>query len=97
MGQYKEEDLSRWRGLVSEQVASGKSVSAFCRERGLRVWPFYEWKKRLRKPDAAAFVAIEISRKKLIETQAAFWMILTSTPRFSKRLTSRLMCLSLSC
>jgi hypothetical protein len=65
MGQYKEEDLSRWRGLVSEQVASGKSVSAFCRERGLRVWPFYEWKKRLRKPDAAAFVSIEISREPL--------------------------------
>ena len=62
MGQYKEEDLSRWGGLVSEQVASGKSVAAFCRERDLRVWQFYEWKKRLRKPDAAAFVAVEISR-----------------------------------
>jgi hypothetical protein len=62
MGQYTEEDLARWRGLVSEQVASGKSVAAFCRERDLRVWQFYEWKKRLRKPDAAAFVAVEISR-----------------------------------
>ena len=62
MGQYTEEDLARWRGLVSEQVASGKRVAAFCRERDLRVWQFYEWKKRLRKPDAAAFVAVEISR-----------------------------------
>ena len=61
MGQSKEEDLSRWRGLVSEQVASGKSVAAFCRERGLRVWQFYEWKKRLRQPGTAAFVAVEVS------------------------------------
>lgn len=62
MGHNKEEDVARWRGLISEQVASGKSVAAFCRERGLRVWQFYEWKKRLRKPGAAAFVAVELSR-----------------------------------
>ena len=47
MRQSKEEDLARWRGLVSEQVASGKSVASFCRNRGLRVWQLYEWKKRL--------------------------------------------------
>jgi hypothetical protein len=62
MGQQKEEDEVQWRGLVSEQVASGKSVAAFCRERGLRVWQFYEWKKRLRPPETAAFVAVEVSR-----------------------------------
>jgi hypothetical protein len=62
MGQYKEADQAHWRGLVSEQVASGKSVAAFCRERGLRVWQFYEWKKRLRKPASAAFVAVEVSK-----------------------------------
>ena len=61
MGRNKEEDVARWRGLVSEQVASGRSIAAFCRERGLRVWQFYEWKKRLRKPETAAFVAVEIS------------------------------------
>jgi hypothetical protein len=62
MGQYKEEDQARWRVLVSEQAASGKSVAAFCVEHGLRVWQFYEWKKRLRQPAAAAFVAVEVSR-----------------------------------
>lgn len=35
MGQHKEEDLARWRGLVSEQATSGKSVAAFCGERAL--------------------------------------------------------------
>jgi hypothetical protein len=62
MGQDKEEGQNRWRGLVSEQVASGKSVAAFCRERGLQVWQFYDWKKRLREPSPAAFVAVEVSR-----------------------------------
>jgi hypothetical protein len=57
-----EADLAHWRGLVSGQVASGKSVAAFCRERELRVWQFYEWKKRLRKPASAAFVAVEVSK-----------------------------------
>ncbi|WP_425387801.1 IS66 family insertion sequence element accessory protein TnpA [Edaphobacter aggregans] len=61
MGRYREEDVLRWRGLVSEQVASGKSVAAFCGERGLRDWQFYEWKKRLRKAEAASFVAVEVT------------------------------------
>jgi hypothetical protein len=61
MGQYKEEDLIRWRGLVSEQVGSGKSIAAFSRERGLPVWQFYEWKKRLSSPEPATFVTVEVS------------------------------------
>lgn len=61
MGQHKEDDLARWRGLASEQAASGKSVAAFCRERGLPVWQFYEKKKRLRQPETAAFVAVRVS------------------------------------
>jgi hypothetical protein len=61
MGQAKEEDWARWQGLVSEQVEGGKSIAAFCRERGLRDWHFYEWKKRLRQADAASFVAVEVA------------------------------------
>src|SRR5258705_4151154 len=61
MGQHKEEDLARWRGLVSEQASSGKSVAAFCGERGLRDWQLYEWKKRLRQTEATSFVAVEVS------------------------------------
>jgi hypothetical protein len=47
--------------LVSEQLASGKSVAAFCRDRDLRDWQFYEWKKRLRQADAEKFVAVEVA------------------------------------
>jgi len=52
MTDKKEEALARWRGLVTEQMSSGKSVAAFCRERGLREWQLYEWKKRLRGSEA---------------------------------------------
>jgi hypothetical protein len=71
MGQHKEEDLARWRGLVSEQVASGKSAALFCRDRGLRIWQFYEWKKRLRPPEAAPFIAVEVASTEASSTQPA--------------------------
>jgi len=34
-------------------------VTAFCRERSLRDWQFYEWKKRLRNAEAAQFVEVQ--------------------------------------
>src|ERR1700756_824026 len=61
MGQQKEEEWARWRGLVAEQRASGKSVAAFCRDRDLRDWQFYEWKRRLRQADTGKFVAVEVA------------------------------------
>ena len=33
----------------------------FCRERGLRDWQFYEWKKRVRETEAAKFVSVEVA------------------------------------
>jgi Transposase len=61
MRQHKEEDLARWRGLVSEQVASGTTVAAFCRDRGLRDWQLYEWKKRLRATEITPFIVVEVA------------------------------------
>ena len=71
MGQHKEADLARWRGLVSEQVASGTSVAAFCRDRGLREWQLYEWKKRLRRSAAAPFIAVEVASTEAASAQPA--------------------------
>ena len=59
------EAWTKWVGLVSEQSESGQSVAAFCRERGLRAWHFYEWKKRVRESEAAKFVEVEIDRQSL--------------------------------
>jgi len=61
MGQPSEKIAARWRALITEQQASGQSVAAFCRERGLRDGPFYDWKKRLRSAETSPFVAVEIA------------------------------------
>jgi hypothetical protein len=55
------EAWTKWVGLVSEQSQSGQTVAAFCRERGLRAWHFYEWKKRVRESEAAKFVEVQIA------------------------------------
>ncbi len=34
----------------------------FCRERGIREWQLYEWKKRLRREAEAQFLAVELKR-----------------------------------
>ncbi|MBV9937650.1 MAG: hypothetical protein JO150_04030, partial [Acidobacteriaceae bacterium] len=47
MGQANEEERTRWREWLAEQKDSGQSVAVFCRERGVREWQFYEWRKRL--------------------------------------------------
>src|ERR1700741_5425945 len=54
------DEWAKWRDVISEQQQSGKSVAAFCRERDLRDWQFYEWKKRLRESEAARFVEVEV-------------------------------------
>jgi hypothetical protein len=71
MGQHKEEDWARWRGLVSEQAASGTTVAAFCRDRGLRDWQLYEWKKRLRATEVAPFIAVEVASTEAASAQPA--------------------------
>ena len=54
------EAAARWHGLVSEQVESGKSVAAFCRERGVPASQMFSWKKRFREKDAPRFVEVAV-------------------------------------
>jgi len=51
---------AKWRGLISEQVESGKSVAAFCRERGVPASQMFSWKKRLRDRAALGFVEVAV-------------------------------------
>ncbi len=60
MRQHKAETWSKWRGLVAEQRDSGKSVAAFCRERGLPVSQMFAWRGWLREAATAQFVEIEV-------------------------------------
>src|SRR5713101_7321372 len=52
---------TKWRRLISEQMRSGESVAAFCRERKLRASHFYWWKKRLRDNTATRFVEVQVA------------------------------------
>ncbi len=61
MKRGRTEEWAKWRRLISQQIASGRTVAAFCRDRGLRDWQFYEWKKRVREADAANFVAVNVA------------------------------------
>ena len=60
---------AKWGKLVCEQVRSGQSVAAFCRERRLCAPHFLAWKKRLRQAvtprqprggEAAQFVEVKL-------------------------------------
>jgi hypothetical protein len=53
MKQLKAALWTKWRALVSEQGQSGQTVSAFCRDRGLRDSHCCDWKKRIREDEAA--------------------------------------------
>ena len=37
---------AKWRGLISDQEQSGKTVAEFCRERGIAASKLYSWKRR---------------------------------------------------
>ena len=59
MSRRRAEEWAKWHGLVCEQSRGGRSVAAFCRERSLREWQFYEWKKRLRESETVKFVEVK--------------------------------------
>ena len=60
MDEQREQGRAKWRDLISEQQQSGKSIAEFCRERGLRAWQFYEWKKRLKESEASQFLEVRV-------------------------------------
>lgn len=64
----KDDQRARWRGLLTEQKATGQSIAAFCRDRALPVWQFYEWKKRLCPSEPGPFVAVEVVASETAET-----------------------------
>jgi hypothetical protein len=60
MRQSRTEQWAKWRGLFLEQLSSGQTVAAFCRDRGIRDSQFYDWKKRVREGEAAEFVEVKV-------------------------------------
>jgi transposase-like protein len=43
----KQERYRLWRERIADQQQSGKSIRAFCRERGQKAHLFYYWRRRL--------------------------------------------------
>jgi transposase-like protein len=41
---------TEWRQIIDGQRASGLTVAAYCRDRGIKDSAFYAWKRRLRSP-----------------------------------------------
>ena len=64
MKQLRAELWTKWRALVSEQGQSGQTVSAFCRDHGLRESLFYDWKRRIREVEAAKFVEVKVKQSR---------------------------------
>jgi transposase-like protein len=50
----------KWRLVVSEQIASGQGVAAFCKARGVTSSQLFAWKKRLREAEKAQFVEAQV-------------------------------------
>ena len=47
-----------WSRLIAEQEASGKTIRAFCKERGIAEQSVYSWRKRLRKTESVQFALL---------------------------------------
>jgi len=58
------EDLAaRWRQIIERQKSSGQTVSAFCRDGGIKPSSFFAWRRRLagEVPGARKFVEVTAS------------------------------------
>lgn len=53
-----------WARVIDEQEAGGQAVKAFCAERGLSLYNFYFWRRRLRETGPSPRFA-------LVKTKAA--------------------------
>ena len=58
-----EEQAAYWRGVISRQKASGRSIAAFCRNEEIPPASFYSWRRRLARRAAATpqFVAVPVA------------------------------------
>ena len=45
--------------LIAEQEASGQTIRAFCKQRGIPEHSLYSWRKRLRKDDPVQFALLK--------------------------------------
>jgi hypothetical protein len=76
---------SKWRRLVTAQAASGQSVRAYCRGRGISEQGFHWWRRELARRDAEkvepakkaqpAFVPVEVTGTPVPAAAPARWRL----------------------
>jgi hypothetical protein len=54
----REDRREYWAKVVAEHEASGQPVKVFCGERGLSLYNFYCWRRRLRETEPAPQLAL---------------------------------------
>lgn len=54
-----EQKREHWSNLLSEQQASGETIRAFCRQRGIPEHSLYSWRKRLRQGNPVQFALLK--------------------------------------
>lgn len=64
-GERSSERARYWREVIRDQAASGLSIAAFCRERGVSPASFFDWRRKLAagsgdEVPADKFLAIEL-------------------------------------
>ena len=62
-----------WDKLIAEQEASGQTIRAFCKERGISDHSFYFWRKRLGTSEPVQFALL-----KTVASAATLELILAS-------------------
>lgn len=60
MAKRREEAWAKWRTLVRQHAISGQSASAFCRERGISVTHFFEWRRKVSETDSEGTRFLEV-------------------------------------
>lgn len=72
-GDRRSEREAYWREVIWDQAASGLSISAFCRERGVSPASFFDWRRKLaagggEEAVADKFMAIELPPPSTIQS-----------------------------
>jgi len=53
-----DQKCEHWSKLIAEQEASGQTIRAFCKERGIADHCYYYWRQRLRNSEPAQFALL---------------------------------------
>lgn len=61
MAKRSDEVWAKGRALVGERSRSGQAAAAFCRERGISVTRFFEWRRKVSGAEAKAGRFVEVT------------------------------------